>query len=182
VEKHTGDVAAWPRETSSHTTGDRVSFQVECDNRNGAGGQMSCVQYHGTIHYEHIHVFRYDFRYQRRDLSWVAFRCSGHNLDLRGSSVARNSQATQDSLYAKSCRPFGARIDKTDSWDFRRLLRARRERPRRRAAEQRYELTPFQLTELHALPLNQGVPLAAYRIGKDHVSASLRCGIVTMPM
>ena len=35
----------------------------------------------------------------------------------------------------------------------RRLLRARRERPRcRSATEQRYELTPFQLTELHVLP------------------------------
>jgi hypothetical protein len=34
-----------------------------------------------------------------------------------------------------------------------RLLRARRERPRRRAAEQRYELAPFQLIELHSGPL-----------------------------
>jgi hypothetical protein len=31
------------------------------------------------------------------------------------------------------------------------LLRLRRQRPRRRAAEQQYELTPFQLTELHAV-------------------------------
>jgi hypothetical protein len=35
----------------------------------------------------------------------------------------------------------------------RRLLRPRRERPRHRAAEQRDELAPFQLRELHALPL-----------------------------
>jgi hypothetical protein len=34
-----------------------------------------------------------------------------------------------------------------------RLLRARGERPCCCRAEQRYELTPFQLTELHALPL-----------------------------
>ena len=129
VEKYTGDVAAWTRETSSHTTGDWVSFQVECDNRNGARGQMSCVQYRGAIHYEHIHIFRYDFCYQRRDLSWVTFRCSGHNLDLRGSSVARNPQAAQDSLYTKSCRRFGARVDKTNSWDFRRLLPVRGKRP-----------------------------------------------------
>jgi hypothetical protein len=34
-----------------------------------------------------------------------------------------------------------------------RLLRVRRQRPSRRAAEQRNELTPFQLTQLHVLPL-----------------------------
>jgi hypothetical protein len=32
------------------------------------------------------------------------------------------------------------------------LLRARRERPRRRAAEQHDEFAPFQLTKLHSLP------------------------------
>jgi hypothetical protein len=99
------------------------------------------VQYRGAVHYEHIHIFRYDFCYQRRDLSWVTFRCSGHNLDLRGSSIARNPQATKDSLYTNSCRRFGARVDKTNSWDFRRLLRPRRQRPRHcRAAKQRDEL------------------------------------------
>jgi hypothetical protein len=36
------------------------------------------------------------------------------------------------------------------------VLRARRERPRRRAAEQRDELAPFQLIELHRTPASQG--------------------------
>jgi hypothetical protein len=36
------------------------------------------------------------------------------------------------------------------------LLRARRERPRRRATEQRDELAPFQLIELHSVPASQG--------------------------
>src|SRR5262249_47087669 len=90
--------------------------------------------------YDHIHIFRYDLCYQRRDLSWVTFRCSGHNLDLHGSSVTRNPQAAQDSLYTNSCRRFGARIDKTDSWDFR-LLPVRGKRPRdSRSAEERHEL------------------------------------------
>jgi hypothetical protein len=40
------------------------------------------------------------------------------------------------------------------------------ERPNRRATEQRDELAPFQLTELHALPL---AGAAAYRIGEDQV-------------
>ncbi len=37
-----------------------------------------------------------------------------------------------------------------------RFLRARRERPRRRAAEQRDELAPFQLIELHSVPRQPG--------------------------
>ena len=36
-----------------------------------------------------------------------------------------------------------------------RLLRVRRERPSRRAAEQRDELAPFQLVELHSMPASQ---------------------------
>jgi hypothetical protein len=35
---------------------------------------------------------------------------------------------------------------------IQRLLRARRQRPRYRRAEQRDELTPFQLIELHSIP------------------------------
>jgi hypothetical protein len=48
-----------------------------------------------------------------------------------------------------------------------RLLRARRERPRdRRTAEQRNQLAPFQLIELHSVPVRQG-RIAGYRIGED---------------
>jgi hypothetical protein len=38
----------------------------------------------------------------------------------------------------------------------RRLLRARRERSRRRTTEQRYELAAFQLIELHSVPHQPG--------------------------
>ena len=65
-----------------------------------------------------------------------------NHLDLRGSSVARNPQAAQDSLYTKSCRRFAARVDKTDSWDFRRLLPVCSKRPCSRAAQPRDELAP----------------------------------------
>src|SRR5262249_31594573 len=36
------------------------------------------------------------------------------------------------------------------------LLRSRRERPRRRAAEQRNEVAPFPLTEMHPIPSRAG--------------------------
>src|SRR5262249_11595492 len=48
----------------------------------------------------------------------------------------------------------------------RRLLRARRERPRgRSAAKKGYELTALQLIELHFIPASQG-QVAGYRIGE----------------
>src|SRR5262249_50361660 len=137
---------------------------------------MSCVQYRGAIHYDHIHIFRYDFCHQRRDLSWVTFRCSGHNLDLRGSSVARNPQAAQDSLYTRNCRRFGPRIDKTDSWNFRRLLRARGKRPRGRStAEQRDELAPFHsiTSSARAMSVDGTVSPSAFAVARLMASSNL---------
>jgi hypothetical protein len=61
-----------------------------------------------------------------------------------------------------------------------RLLRARPDRPRRRATEQREELAPSKLIELHPLPLLTSV--AAYRIGEDQVRGLLRCEISTRLM
>ena len=53
------------------------------------------------------------------------------------------------------------------NYRHRRLLRARRERPRgRRAAEQRDELAPLYLIELHSVPVSQG-RLVGYPIGED---------------
>jgi hypothetical protein len=44
------------------------------------------------------------------------------------------------------------------------LLRTRRQRPRRRAAEQRDELAASQLIELHLVPVSQG-RITRYRTG-----------------
>src|SRR5262245_27147812 len=61
----------------------------------------------------------------------------------------------------------GGRVaQETDSGDFRgRLLRARRQRPRRRTAEQRDELAALQLIESHSVP-SQG-RIAGYRISEN---------------
>jgi hypothetical protein len=58
----------------------------------------------------------------------------------------------------------------------------RRERPRRRrAAEQRDELAPFQVTELHRLSPGRGSG-TGYHMGGDQVRGSPRCGIATRLM
>jgi hypothetical protein len=50
---------------------------------------------------------------------------------------------------------------------FRRLLRARHERPRSgRAAEKRNEIAPFYLIDLHSVPVSQG-RMVGYRTGED---------------
>jgi hypothetical protein len=56
-------------------------------------------------------------------------------------------------------------VEKTDN-RHRRLLRPRRKRPRRRAAEKGDELASFQMIELHSIPASLG-RIAGYRIGED---------------
>src|SRR5262249_53581088 len=64
----------------------------------------------------------------------------------------------------------GAADEQPHAIDFPRLLRARRERPRGScAAEQRDELAPVQLIELHSIPLSAR---AGYRISNCKRSVS----------
>jgi hypothetical protein len=52
-----------------------------------------------------------------------------------------------------------------------RLLRPRRQRPRHRAAEQRDELAPSQLIELHRLPPSQDDSIADWRASSQGLAA-----------
>src|SRR5262249_58024838 len=51
--------------------------------------------------------------------------------------------------------------------DFARPLRARRKRPCDRATEQRDEVAPFPMTEMHPIPSRAGSTSQAYRIAPD---------------
>jgi len=59
-----------------------------------------------------------------------------------------------------------------DGGNERRNNKQCRERPRRRAAEQRNELASFQLIELHSIPASQDLD-AGYRISNGQ-SAGIR--------
>jgi hypothetical protein len=90
---------------------------------------------------------------RERDIAAVAT-----TRDQHGSSAATNNADAPHSLA---------------------LLRPRRERPRGRAAEQRDELAPFQLTKLHALT---PAKVTAYWIGEHQVRGLPPCGISVRPM
>jgi hypothetical protein len=86
--------------------------------------------------------------------------------------VAEVTQARPQPL---TCGTLEGKAKKPDARRFRRLLRARRERPCHRGAEKRDEVAAFQLIELHSVP-SQG-RIAEYRIGEEQ---SAGYGIPTM--
>src|SRR5215470_6060498 len=72
--------------------------------------------------------------------------------DVRTLDITEVAQTQADSLKPRGKRRWRCHAEESDPRYFARLLRASRERPRRRAAEQRDELAPFQLIELHSIP------------------------------
>src|SRR5262249_47344716 len=84
----------------------------------------------GAVGQDKVGVVGIGFGCQRGNSRRVTFRGSGHNLDLGGSGIARIPQAVQDPLEPIGHRRLRALIYKTDSGDFRLLLRTRRDRPR----------------------------------------------------
>src|SRR5262249_22983580 len=82
--------------------------------------------------------------------------------------LAKRSDAR---LYYRSA--LGEWMHKHDPPHALRLLRARRERPRGRTAEQRDELAPLQVIELHSVP-SQG-RIAGYRIRNDQSGGAPLC-------
>src|SRR5262249_23611426 len=138
-EADTGDVAARLVEAGDETSLDRIEAAAE-DDRNGRGRGFGreCRRYE---------VWRDDDGYPAADQIGRQFRqpiivivrpevFDGHVLALDIASFAEPFSECCD----KICAPFGRTTEeKPDHWP-RRLLRVRRDRPRRRAAEQRDEV------------------------------------------
>ena len=88
IEEYASDVAPWSRKGSCHTAGDRVRFQIDCDNRNGARGRSSRVQYQRSARHDHARILRNDFRYQRGNSRRVTFRgCKLDSVNFRDAEL-----------------------------------------------------------------------------------------------
>jgi hypothetical protein len=112
-----------------------------------------------------------------------AFRVAPLNEEILAFDIASLAKPLSECCEKVWAARWQAGLNVPDLGDPHRLLRARRERPRdRRAAEQRDEVAPFQLIELHSVPRQPG-PLAEYRFGKDQSAGNAaKCGAGTRPM
>src|SRR5262249_52897634 len=88
--------------------------------------------------------------------------------------LARNEYLVAENRILKA--KLKGRLKLSDAEPATHLLRARREWPRSRAAEQRDELAAFQLIELHSVPASQG-RIAGYRIGEEQSGGISRRGM-----
>src|SRR5262245_16561189 len=105
---------------------------------------------------DHAYPQTDQFVCKRAETVGLSFRKSILDGNILPNNVSQVAQAPLEGVSAGYHR--GARVDAQKSnrdfigW----LLRARRERPRGRAAEQRDELAAYQLIEWHSIPASQG--------------------------
>ncbi len=103
--------------------------------------------------HDDVDIEPHQFRRQGRQLVIPSLGPSELDHNILAFGVA---EVAQPGAKGSNARGMPRRGDKTqipDMGDLRPLLRARCGRPhRRRAAEQRYEVTPFQLVKLHGCP------------------------------
>ena len=150
-----GRVAARPGEAGDKTKPDRVIADAEDDrDRRGCSFGRQCGQVAGRG--DHGHLSANQIGHQCRQaivlaLQPVVLDCHVLAFDGAGfvEAFAERGRIARVGI--------GRSVSDKPDHRHRRLLCARRERPRgRRAAEQRDEIAPFQLIEVHSVPVNQG--------------------------
>src|SRR5215472_8613426 len=144
IQEHTADVAARARKARDQAAGPRIGFKVDRDYGNAGGGAGCCLQGRRSYCHYGIHSVVDEVGCQCRQTREIAVGKTDNQLDTRVALVIRTIQSLPD---CRNTRAYGRRLPGVQQPELarsRRLLRARRERPRRRrAAEKRDELAPL---------------------------------------
>src|SRR5262245_686007 len=158
---HASDIAGRPREACHMPAGDRVIVNRKHDNWHRWRGCAGRLQSHLWARGQH------NVHFARSQLAVTAFIIlhvgDPHEFksEIRALLMPELGHALFESKPDRRSSWLGT--ERTDTEHLLWLLRACRERPRRRAADQRDELAPRQLIELHSVP-SQG-RITGYRIG-----------------
>ena len=160
---HARDVAARPVKAGDEAELDRVAARFE-DDRNGRGRCLCRKRRRSAGRGNHGHLTTNQIGRHRRQPIILALRPAVFDRHVVAINVTGFAQPFEKGRQLPRVILGGRSVDKPDH-RHRRLLRARRERPRGcRAAEKRDELASLHSIELHGTPASQ-VPIAVYRIG-----------------
>src|SRR5262249_2416391 len=163
-----GRIAARPSEAGDETELDRVFGDAENDRDRPGCGFSRQRRHRAPWRRNHTRLPMHQVSHLLGEPVEAPFRQAILDGNVLALDVAGFTNALSE-CGQKACTIGKERPRSAEEPDHRHrgLLRARRKRPRgRRAAEQRYELAPFQLIELHSKPTSQG-RFAGYRVGRD---------------
>src|SRR5262249_21602382 len=147
IKEYARDLASWPRETLDQAAGDGIGLKVKRDNRDGGACSQRSPHGRRTDRSDHIDIALGKLHCQRSNTRGVAVGCARHEFDivrLMESGGLQSLAQSGDARCVAQCHPW---IEEANLRDPGWLLRARRERPRCRAAEQVDELAPS-----HSIP------------------------------
>jgi hypothetical protein len=141
--KKPSDVAAWTREALYVTGSDRIDNHDEHD-RDGPRRVLQCRKAGRAVHHDHVRREAYELPDQGSRADWLAYAPTVVDQKVAALSPAQLLQAAPEGGNAGLPLWVVLRVNNNhaDAPHPLALLRARRERPRTRGAEQRDELAP----------------------------------------
>jgi len=149
-----GDISARPRKARDESRADRISglSHDDGDVARRLSGRHSGRREPGD---DYIDVEADQLGGQFGQPARVTLRRSKLEANVLPFDIAKIAQAL--SKFPPKLSRVGVTDDQcADDRQLRRLLRARRERPRSRASEQGDEIASFQLIESHPMPISRG--------------------------
>src|SRR5262245_62065971 len=172
-EGDTGDVAARPVETGDEAELNRVAAGYE-DDRDRRSRRLGYNCRGDVMRSDHRHLTAYQIGCEVGQSLDLVLRPAILDHDILALDVAGFTNPLPEGGQI-TCTIGKRRTAEETDHRHRRLLRARRERPRGHAADKRDEVAPSQLLELHSFPASQG-PLC--RISNCKRSVSGHAGIL----